>query len=143
MGLGPVEVIVIAFPGNQFTGEIIPELERLVKSETINIIDGLLVIKDANGVVTFAEFDEVGGASDAAELAKLFTRFDELVSDDDVNEIAQSLDNNCSAAIMVFENTWATPLRNAIVNSGGILAMNFRVPAVVVDDILESLASMN
>src|SRR6187431_1402594 len=58
MGLGPIEILVIEFPGSQFTGEIIPELERLIEKDTISIIDGLLVKKDLNGDVTFVEFDE-------------------------------------------------------------------------------------
>ena len=61
MALGPIEVLVVAFPGNEFNGQIIPELERLVENDTISIIDGMFIRKDADGTVTFVEFEEAGG----------------------------------------------------------------------------------
>ena len=78
MGLGPIEILVIEFPGSQFTGEIIPELERLIESDTISIIDGLLVKKDLNGDVTFIEFDELGINDDASKLAGVVDQLDAL-----------------------------------------------------------------
>jgi uncharacterized membrane protein len=143
MTLGPVEVLVIAFPGNQFTGEIIPELERLVDNDTISIIDGLLVRKDADGEVTFIEFEELGGNADAERLAGVMNQLDSLISDEDVEELAASLEPDSSEAILVFEHTWAKPLRDAIVASGGVLADNFRVPGMVVDEILDALAELD
>jgi uncharacterized membrane protein len=143
MTLGPVEVLVIAFPGNQFTGEIIPELERLVDNDTISIIDGLLVRKDADGEVSFIEFEELGGNADAERLAGVMNQLDSLISDEDVAELAASLEPNSSEAILVFEHTWAKPLRDAIVASGGVLADNFRVPGMVVDELLDALAELD
>ena len=60
MALGPIEVLVVGFPGNQFNGQIIPELEKLIDTDTISIVDGILVRKDDDGEVTFTEFDELG-----------------------------------------------------------------------------------
>ena len=143
MTLGPVEVLVIAFPGNQFTGEIIPELERLVDNDTISIIDGVLVRKDADGEVSFIEFEELGGNADAERLAGVMNQLDSLISDEDVEELAASLEPDSSEAILVFEHTWAKPLRDAIVASGGVLADNFRVPGMVVDELLDALAELD
>jgi uncharacterized membrane protein len=143
MTLGPVEVLVIAFPGNQFTGEIIPELERLVDNDTISIIDGVLVRKDADGAVSFIEFEELGGNADAERLAGVMNQLDSLISDEDVEELAASLEPDSSEAILVFEHTWAKPLRDAIVASGGVLTDNFRVPGAVVDEVLDALAELD
>ena len=110
MALGPIEILVIEFPGNQFTGEIIPELERLIANDTISIIDGLLVRKDTNGDVTFVEFDELGVNDDAAKLAGVMDQLDSLISDEDVDEWADRLEPGNSEAILVFEHTWAKPL---------------------------------
>jgi Family of unknown function (DUF6325) len=143
MALGPIEIVVIEFPGNRFTGEIIPELERLMEQNTISIIDGLFLHKDAVGDVTFVELDEIGLDDDAAALASLIDEFDELITDDDVDRLAAGLDLDCSAAILVFEHTWSKPLRDAIVNSGGILAASFRVPGRVVDEVMAALAESN
>ena len=137
MPLGPIEVLVINFPGNQFSGEIIPELERLVDNDTISIVDGILVRKDENGDVTFTEFEE------ATALANVMNQLEALISDDDIMAFADTLEPNSSEAILVFEHTWARPLRDAIVNSGGVLANNFRVPGLVVDELLAELAALD
>ena len=134
--LGPIEVLVIAFPGNQFNGTIVPALSDLVDADTISIIDALLVSKDETGEVSFVEFDEVGVNEDAAALATLFERSDGLLSDDDVDELSADLANNSSAAILVFEHTWFKPLRDAIVGSGGILLEDVHMPGAVADEVL-------
>jgi len=141
MALGPIEVLVISFPGNRFTGAILPELGRLIEANTISVIDALLITKDGAGEVTFVEFDELGLDDDVKALAALFNQADALISDDDVNEFAEVLDLNSSAAVLVFEHTWAKPLRDAIVASGGLLALNLRVPGAVVDEIVAELAA--
>jgi hypothetical protein len=139
MSLGPIEVVVIAFPGNQFNGRILPELGRLLDAGTISIVDGVLLTKDAAGTTTFVEIDDEGLGDEVARLAHLFDRFDELISDEDVEEIAADLDPDSSAAVLVFEHTWVNPLRDAIVDSGGVLAASFRVPRDVVDDVMAAL----
>jgi len=143
MTLGPIEVIVIGFPGNQFNGEIIPELERLVENDTISVVDGLFVMKTGDGELEFVEFDQDGGDPDAARLAGLFDRLDALISDEDVAELAADLEPNSSAAMLVFEHTWAKPFRDAIVESGGVLAADFRVPGAVVDELLDELSKID
>ncbi len=142
MALGPIEILVIEFPGNQFTGEIIPELERLIDSDTISVIDGLLVRKDVDGEVTFVEFDELGVNDDASKLAGVMDQLDALISDEDVAEWAAALEPGSSEAILVFEHTWAKGFRDAIVNSGGVLADNIRIPGFVVEELMAELAEL-
>lgn len=142
MALGPIEVLVVSFPGNQFSGEIIPELQRLVDNDTITIIDGVLVRKDDDGTVTFTEFHEVGGDPDAEALAEVMNQLESLISDEDVAELASTLEPGNSEAILVFEHTWSKPLRDAIVDSGGALANNFRVPGLVVEELLAELGAL-
>lgn len=142
MPLGPVEVLVVSFPGNEFNGEIVPELERLVEADTISVIDGLLITKDADSGIEFVEFDQDDENPDAARCANLFDRVDALISDEDVEELAAGLEPNSSAAVLVFEHTWSKPLRDAIVGSGGVLAANFRVPGMAVDLLLDELAEL-
>ena len=143
MPLGPIEVIVIEFPGNRFTGEIMPELQRLVDEDVVSVIDGLLAIKDEQGDVAILELSEIDANDDAAALAGLLQQLESLVSDEDVEELAAALEPGSSAAILVFEHTWAKPLRDAIVASGGRLALNFRVPGLAVDELLAELAAID
>ena len=143
MALGPIEILLIAFPGNQFNGEILPELERLVEAGTISVVDGLLVSKLDDGEVIFAEFGEEGANADAARLAGLLDQVESLISDEDVAELAADLEPNSSAALLVFEHTWAKPFRDSVVASGGIVAADFRVPGVVVDELLTELSALD
>lgn len=143
MALGPIEVLVVAFPGNEFNGQIIPELERLVESDTIALIDGLFIRKDADGTVTFVEFEEEGGSAEAMQLVELMNQVESLISDEDVAEIADGLEPDSSAAMLVFENTWAKPFADAIVASNGVMVTNFRVPRAAVDEVLDALAEID
>lgn len=142
MPLGPIEVLVIAFPGNRFTGEILPELERLTEAGTITVVDGLFVSCDGAGEVTFAEFGQVDANENVAALANVLDQVESLISDEDVDQLAAGLEPNSSAAILVFEHTWAKNLRDAVVASGGLLAANFRVPGLVVEELLAELATL-
>jgi hypothetical protein len=135
MSLGPIEVVVLAFPENRFTGEILPELERLVQSDTISIVDGVFASKDADGSTTFVEFDNIEDDEFAA-LADVLERVEGLVSDEDVDDLTASLPPDTSAAVLVFEHTWAIPLRDAIVRGGGELVANLRIPASVVEEVV-------
>jgi len=118
--LGPVELLFVEFPGNQFTGEIIPALTELIEQGTISVIDLVFVAKDADGnSVGIALEDLPDDAKDA--FSSLVAEIAELIAEEDVEDLAEGLEPNSSAAILLFEHTWAIPFRDAIVNSGGQL----------------------
>ncbi|TFB51524.1 DUF6325 family protein [Cryobacterium tagatosivorans] len=137
--LGPIEIVVIAFPGNQFKGEILPAISDLVDSDTISIVDALFVRKDADGAVEYTEFEELGENADAAFLTEVIDHIEGLISDEDVDELAEGLENDSSAAVLAFEHTWVKPLRDAIVGAGGALLESVRIPGVVVEEVLAAL----
>jgi len=143
MALGPIEVIEIAFPGNEFNGAVIPELERLVENDTITVIDGVAIVKGADGDVEFVEFGQDDANEAAQRLASLLDQVEALISDDDIEQLAAALEPNSTAAILVFEHTWAKPFRDAVVDSGGFLAANFRVPGATVDALLDELDDLD
>lgn len=143
MALGPIEVLVLDFPGNGFTGEIVPELERLVDQGVISVVDGLLVRRDGDDELTIVELAEIDPSDDIAALGSVLNQVEALISDDDVAELAGGLEPDSSAAILVFEHTWVKPLRDAIVASGGRLAASFRVPGRAVDELLDELAALD
>jgi hypothetical protein len=141
MSVGPIEVIVVEFPGNRFNGKILPELKRLVDAGTIRIVDGLLMTRGADDEISVLEVDQVLADPDLEALAELFDSIDALISDEDVEALKETLEPDSSAAILVFEHTWAIPFRDAVVDSGGVLAAAVRIPADVVDDVISSLAA--
>ena len=140
MGLGPVELLVVGFPGSQFNGGILPALKDVVERDIVSIVDGLLITKDLDGNVEFVEFEDEGANDDVMALSAMINEANGLLSDEDVDEIATALEPGDSAAALVFEHTWAKPFRDAIVNSGGVLVANVRVPGMVVDEVLAAVA---
>jgi uncharacterized membrane protein len=136
MGIGPVEYMIVAFPGNQFKGEIVPALAELVDNGTIRIIDLAFVIKDADGNVAALEVgdldSEVYKAFDALTSESLG-----LLSDEDLQAAGEELEPNSSAALLVWEDLWAAKLAEAIRNADGMLLDLERVPYEVVQAAIE------
>jgi len=131
--LGPVEYVVIEFPGNQFNGEVAPALARLVESGTVRIIDLVFVLKDADGNVTSLEYDELGEV--AAAFADIEGDADGFLSDEDIAQIAAGLHDNSSALLLLFEDVWAKEFTAAVLDSGGELVAGGRIPR----DLIEAL----
>ena len=141
MAIGPVEYMVVAFPGNQFKGEIAPALAQLESSGTIRIIDLVFVIKDADGNMQAMELGDLD-AEAAAGFDKLAVDGGgRLFSDEDLEAAAEELEPNSSAALLVWENSWATGLTEAIRNSGGELLDYDRIPREVVQEAEEWAAA--
>ena len=139
--IGPVEYIVLAFPGNRFKGEIVPALAELVENETIRVIDLAFVKKDADGAITTLELDdmdenEAGGLGAYGDVG-------DLLNEDDLVHAAEALEPNNSAALLVWENTWAARFAQAVRNADGIVLENERIPHDVVQAAIEFAAANN
>ena len=136
---GPVDIIALEFPGNQFKGEIAPAMRDLVEKGLVRIIDLLFVFKDDDGTVGSIELAGLG-----KELEPLFVDVDGqlgggLLDAEDVEEVGDRLPAGCSVALLVVENLWAIPFVNAVRNAGGELVDQARVPAAVVQAVRESV----
>ncbi|MFD6415504.1 DUF6325 family protein [Streptomyces sp. NPDC060194] len=127
--VGPVDVAVIAFEGNRFNGDVAPALRELQQSGTVRILDLSFVRKGVDGTVDVVELadEEVASAFEAT----VGDRFD-LLSDEDLQTVADELPANCSALVVAWENTWAARLATAIGASHGELRLLERVPRDVV-----------
>lgn len=126
MTIGPVEYIIIQFPGNQFKGEIAPALADLIESKTVRIIDLVFILKDELGNVVWDEYD-AGENGDGFGFAHLDGEAG-LLNEDDILTAAAVMDNNSSAALLVWEDLWAAPFAAAIRNAGGELIAGGRIP---------------
>ena len=129
MALGPLEYVILGFPGNAFNGEIAPELGRLIDSGTIRIIDLVFISKDLDGTVTAIEFD---GDDNLVMFAALEGDVGGVIGEDDIEYTASDLEPGSSAALLIWEDTWATPLVEAIHASGGVLLEGSRIPQELV-----------
>jgi uncharacterized membrane protein len=136
--IGPVDYAVIAFPGNQFRGEIVPAIADLVEAGTVRIIDAAFVGKDEAGQVFTLEITELAPDIQAA-LRSMNVEVQGLLNDDDLLSIGEQLELNSSAALLVWENVWAARVAQAIRDAGGILVGFDRIPHDVVQQAREAV----
>jgi uncharacterized membrane protein len=129
--IGPVDYAVIAFPGNRFRGEIGPALSDLVESETIRIIDIAFVGKNPDGDVVALELTELDPDVQAA-LESAGVEVGGLFNEDDLQDAADGLPPNSSAALLVWENVWARKVAQSMRDAGGELVVFERLPHEVV-----------
>ena len=137
MGIGPVEYMVVAFPGNKFNGEVLPAIAEQVEQGTIRIIDLAFVSKDADGNVTALEVSDLDSDIGQALHALLGDEKGGLINDEDIMAVAEEMEPNFSAGLLVWEDVWATKIKNAIIDSGGELWDLERIPYQVVDAAIE------
>jgi uncharacterized membrane protein len=143
MAIGPVQLIVLGFPEPDFHGEIIDELERLRRSDTVRVIDALAVYKDPAGEIEAMHlsnltedeaielgskvgaliglgFDGEGGAEEGAQAgAEAAADGISVFSDDDAWDVLEDIPNGSAAALILLEHHWAVGLRDAVVRAGG------------------------
>ena len=129
--IGPVDCAVIAFPGNQFKGEIAPALADLVQAGTIRLIDAAFVGKDQEGNVLTFELTEL--APDVqSSLEALNIEVHGLLNDEELLAVGEDLEPNSSAALLVWENVWARSVAQTMRDAGGVLVAFERIPHEVV-----------
>jgi uncharacterized protein DUF6325 len=124
--LGPIDYVLIEWPGRQPTGEALPHLVDLVERGIVRILDFAFIAKDEDGNVAGIEISEV--ANQVEELKVFEGASSGLVSDDDVAEAGEALEPGTSAALLIYENRWAGPFAAAVRRSGGQLVANGRIP---------------
>jgi hypothetical protein len=139
MSLGPIEILMVRFPGNQFTGEIVPAMTELVENGTVRIIDMLFIKKDEQGEVTVYEITDLEPGLQG-QFAPLSNDITHLLNEEDAYELAGSLKNDSSAGIMLFENTWAARFAQAIRDAKGEVLLNERIPRPVIEEVIAASA---
>ncbi len=134
--IGPVQMLVVGFDKPDFQGEVLAQLQSLREHDVVRVIDILLVVKDADGVVETAQItglsDEeiadlgevlealvgLAAAVDGEGAAGLWSGDDSL-SEADVVDVLEEIPNDTAVAIALLEHRWAIPLREAITAAGG------------------------
>jgi hypothetical protein len=137
MAIGPVEYLILGFPGNNFTGQIVPELAKLLDSGLVRIIDLTFITKDADGRVDVVEYDAV---EELAAFAGLDAEIGGILTDEDVAHAAASLEPNTSAAVLIWEDTWAAPFAEAVRNANGVILEGARIPREIIEKVMDDLA---
>jgi Family of unknown function (DUF6325) len=133
--MGPVSYLVVEFPGNKMTGEGFPALVDLVDRGLIRILDLVFVTRDVDGSLTMLELSDLDGDGEL-DLAIFEGASSGLIDDDDRAAAADVIEPGSSAAVLLFENRWATPFVQALRRGGAEVVAAGYVPA---DAMLESL----
>ncbi len=131
MAVGPVDVYIIGFPGNKFSGKIAPAIIELTENGTIRVLDLLFVMKDADGVVTTVEAADIDDEG-AAFLSIDVTQPGALGSED-AEEVSDDLPNNSSALLIAYENIWVGKVVDALRAADAVLIDSIRIPVDVVE----------
>jgi Family of unknown function (DUF6325) len=133
--IGPIDYLVVEFPGSRMTGEGLPLLVDLVDQGIIRIIDLVFVKKELDGSVigmAIADLDHDG----ELDLAIFEGASSGILGQDDIDEASGVLEPGSSAGIIVYENRWAAPFAAALRRGGGQLVASGRIP---VQDLLAAL----
>ena len=134
--MGPIDYILVEWPGRQPNGEVAPHLVDLVERGLIRILDLALITKGEDGSVAGIELEDLGDG--ALELSVFEGASSGLISDDDLGEAGNALEPGTSAALLVFENTWAAPFAAAVRRSGGQLVASGRIPVEAIEAALDA-----
>ncbi|MGQ4350680.1 DUF6325 family protein [Streptomyces sp. SAS_275] len=129
--MGPIDYVVIEFPGSRMTGEGLPLLVDLVDRGLIRILDLLFVKKDEDGSVVGLEIADLTGDG-ALDLAVFEGASSGLLGEDDIAEAGQALEPGNSAGILVYENLWAAPFATALRRGGAQMVASGRIPVPAV-----------
>jgi dihydroorotase-like cyclic amidohydrolase len=120
--MGPIDYILVEWPGGQPNGEVAPHLIDLVDRGLIRVLDLIFLAKDEDGTIRGIEVGELAG------LEVFEGASSGLIGDDDIEEAASVMEPGTAAALLVFENSWAAPFATAVRRSGGQLVSSGRIP---------------
>ncbi|WP_062642952.1 DUF6325 family protein [Streptomyces maremycinicus] len=129
--MGPIDYIVVEFPGSRMTGEGFPLLVDLVDRGVVRILDLLFVRKEADGSVVGLEIADLTGDG-VLDLAVFEGASSGLLGQDDIEEAGSALSPGNSAAILVYENLWAAPFATSLRRGGAQLVASGRIPVPAV-----------
>ncbi len=131
MAVGPVDVYIIGFPGNKFSGRIAPAIMELTENGTIRVLDLLFVMKDADGVVTTVEAADID--EDGAGLLSIDITQPGALGPEDAEEVGDDLPSNSAALLIAYENLWVGKVVDALRAADAVLIDSIRIPADVVE----------
>jgi hypothetical protein len=136
--LGPIDYLVVEFPAEKadFSGAMAAELKKLTETGVIEVLDMIFVKKEADG--TYDAFEAHEYIDDEIGLLREFgAELAEILAEEDVANIAEALEPETVAVILVWENTWAAPFAASVRHSGGQLVANGRIPMQAILALIE------
>jgi hypothetical protein len=137
--MGPIDYVVLEWPGKQPDGSVAPLILDLVDRGIIRILDVAFLVKDQDGSTATISLDELA----PHEFSGFAGASSGLLGQDDLEDAASALDPGTSAAVLVWENRWAAPVAVAVRRSGGQLVASGRIPVQAILASLEAVEATN
>jgi hypothetical protein len=123
---GPIDYIVVGFEGNKFDGSILKALSDAIDKKIISLVALAVVSKDAEGTVSTLDIAELGDEY-LTEFTQTYKPSNDLINSEDTDEVADLIENNCTAGLLAIEHLWAKPLKEALINANGVLIAEGRI----------------
>ena len=139
---GPVDVLAIAFGEPRFDGSVFAELEKQAESGTIRVLDAMVLLKDEKGLPWRIDIRDLP-PEQAAAVGFIDRGTLGLFDEEDAQIFFEGMVPGSGIFALAIEHVWAIDLANAILDAGGLVALNYRVPAVVVNEAFASLEESN
>jgi hypothetical protein len=136
--MGPIDYVVLEWPGEQPHGDVAPLILDLVDRGIIRLLDIAFLVKDQDGSTATISLDEL--APDFSDFAGASSG---LLAQDDLDDAASALNPGTSAAVLVWENRWAAPVAIALRRSGGQLVASGRIPVQAILASVEAVEAAN
>lgn len=139
MTYGPIDFLALEFKTDQLTGEGMAELIELVEKEIVRVIDLVIVLKDEDGEYQVLEVEELDPET-LAIFDPLEMEISGIIQMEDIELIAEAMENNTTAALLLYENLWAIKFGEAVTRSSGHMLMFDRIPFEVINETMEMFA---
>jgi hypothetical protein len=139
MTYGPIDFLALEFKTDQLKGEALPALLELVQKQIVRVIDLVIIVKDQDGDVKVLEIEELA-PNMLAFFDPLEVEISGIIQVEDIEFIAEAMEDNTTAALLLFENLWAIKFGEAVTRSSGRMVMYDRIPFEVVNETLEIFA---
>jgi hypothetical protein len=138
--MGPVDYLVVEFPGSRMTGEGLPLLVDLVDRGLIRVLDLVFVKKEVDGSISAIEIADLDGDGEL-DLAVFEGASSGLLDEEDLASAGSVLESGSSAGILVYENVWAAPFAAALRRGGGQLVASGRIPMQALEAAVDAAES--
>jgi len=123
---GPIDYIIVGFEGNKFDGSILKALADALDKGIIALVSLSFILKDKDGNVTTLDIAEAGDDY-ITEFTQKYVTDGQPADKDDIDEMADLIDNNSAAGLLAVEHLWAKPLKQALIDANGVLLAEGRI----------------
>lgn len=137
MAVGPLEIVVLGFDGNNFDGAIADAIAEAVDTGAIRVVDLVFAQKDEEGTVTTLELEDLDPAF--VQFFGGFAELSDLISEQDAMTLGAMLPPDSSALLALIEHTWSTRIAEAVKSAGGQLLASQRISTLLMDDMREEI----